>query len=440
MVPRPKLGIRRETKTKHERRSPLVPEDVRSLCHEASVDVVVQPSAQRVFADEEFVRAGASLSEDLRGCSLILGIKEVAPDEVVPRIPHLFFSHTIKGQPANMPMLQRFLDLESTLMDHEGIVGPDGLRLVFFGRQAGQAGMINTLWSLGQREVALGRESLFGDFRQAMFHPSLAAIEAAIRPIGAALREAVRAGHSLPLTCAVTGIGNVSQGAQDVFEWLEPVRVSPAELRAASVAREHGAVLCVFDEPDFVTRRDVRDERPVTIAEYREHPERFEACLDRYVPCLDLLVNGIYWDERYPRLITKARLREWFAGSAPRLKVIGDVSCDVGGSIECTERATYPDRPTYVYDPIEDRSAFGFDGRGIVVLAEEILPTELPRDSSHVFSKALTPFLPALLTVDYTKPLEGLGLPAAFESAVIAHQGALAPRYQGLREFVRGRA
>ena len=137
------IGIRREDKSPWERRVPLVPADIAHLIRDEGLHISIQPSTNRVFADEEFRAAGAQVSEDLSPCDIVLGIKELPLASIQPSKTYMLFSHTIKGQPHNMPMLRRFLDHGCTLLDHELVTGEDGKRLIAFGRFAGFAGTID---------------------------------------------------------------------------------------------------------------------------------------------------------------------------------------------------------------------------------------------------------------------------------------------------------
>ena len=100
------LGIVRETKNEWERRVPLTPEDLKKLISDYSFDTIIQPSENRIFADEAFHNAGAIVRDDLSSCDLIVGNKEVKNDDLISEKVYLYFSHTIKGQSYNMPMLQ----------------------------------------------------------------------------------------------------------------------------------------------------------------------------------------------------------------------------------------------------------------------------------------------------------------------------------------------
>ncbi len=151
-------------------------------------------------------------------------------------------------------------------------------------------------------------------------------------------------------------------------------------------------------------------------------------------------MNCNYWDERYPRLVTKDQLRKmWSGDTPPRLRVIGDLGCDIEGAVECTLKCTEPSDPIYVYDPIEGTISSGVDGSGPVVLAVDILPAELPREASEEFSSTLAPFLPALAQADFDVPFSELALPPELLGAVIAHRGELTPDYAYIEEHLETR-
>ena len=145
------IGIRREDKDPWEARVPLVPDDAARLTRTSSVELVLQPSAQRVFTAAEYERAGARFDEDLSACDIVLAVKEIPRELFAPGKTYAFFSHTIKGQPYNMDMLRRLLELECQLIDYERITDERGRRLIFFSRFAGLAGAIDALWALGRR-------------------------------------------------------------------------------------------------------------------------------------------------------------------------------------------------------------------------------------------------------------------------------------------------
>jgi alpha-aminoadipic semialdehyde synthase len=173
------------------------------------------------------------------------------------------------------------------------------------------------------------------------------------------------------------------------------------------------------------------------LTDYFNHPEKYRSQFERHLPHLSVLVNGIYWDQRYPRLVTKTYLkRRWSENNPLRLQVIGDISCDIHGSIECTEKATASDQPCFTYHPLSGAVVDGIDGEGIVLMAVDNLPAEIPRDSSEAFGQTLAPFIPALAQAELRRPFAQLALPPEIKNAIICHQGELVPDYAYLQQHL----
>jgi len=410
----PDLGIRREEKNRWERRAPLTPLHVEELVKEHGRSVVIQPSPLRIFSDDDYRHAGALVAEDLSDCRLILGVKEIPPERLQPGKPSMTFFHVIKGQPEGMPLLARALELRSTLIDYEPIVDRYGRRLIFFGRHAGYAGMIDALWVLGRRLAAEGLETPFAAIGQAHTYPSVDEAEEFLAAgVGRQIREQGLPPELRPLVVGFTGGGNVSQGAQEILDRLPVVEIHPDDLPGLA------------DTPGLSRRTLYK------VVFRRKHRVRFA----RHLPYLTVLVNGIYWQPGHPKLVTREDLQTlWGNGEPPRLQVLADLSCDVDGSLESTVKATDADRPVYVYDPASGDTRDGFEGRGPVVLAVDNLPAEFPRDASEHFGDSLFPFLDGLLGADFDAPFEHLSLPAAILGATLTHQGELTPKYRDLEE------
>ena len=356
----------------------------------------------------------------------------------MPGKTYAFFSHTIKGQPYNMDMLRRLMELECQLIDYERVTDERGRRLIFFSRFAGLAGAIDTLWALGRRLEWEGlTPNPFAALKQTYEYPSLAAALAAIREIGAAIARDGLPTEFCPFVIGISGYGNVSLGVQEVLDALGAVPTAPADLDGlfARPADRRAAYKVVFAEHDTVVRRDSR--ACFALDEFVQAPQLYEGVFERWLPRLAVLINCVFWDTQYPRLVTKAAARRLFGAAAPPLlRVIGDVSLDIGGSIEFTVKETHIDDPVYVYDPETDTIADGVAGRGPVVLAVGNLPCELPRESSEAFSAALSPFVPALAAADFSLPYAELGLPEELRRALILHHGDFTPDYVYMRRFV----
>ena len=423
------LALRREDKH-HERRSPICPVHLPALGREG-VELWVQPAAQRVFTEAEYAAAGAVVREDLSEAQVIVGLKEIDLPHLQPNATYAFFSHTIKGQAQNLPMLRRLLELGCTLVDYEKITDEHGRRTVFFGRYAGLAGMIDTLWAFGQRLLAEGIPTPLAELRCAFDYAGLDEASAALRRVGAEMAELRLPPPHSPVLIGITGDGNVSRGAQAILELCGAKAVEPDELDGLRPGTP-GLFSTVFRRAETV--------EPVTgvtgLESYYEKPEWYRPIFERQLPRLSVLVNCIYWDERFPRLVTLPALRRLYAEPAPRLKVIGDLSCDLNGAIEATVRTTSPDAPAYVYDVATGETHDGVAGHGPVILAVYNLPAELPREASEAFGLALLPYLPALAAARYDATFEQSGLSPALRRATIAYRGELTPNFSYLRRHL----
>lgn len=436
-----KVGVRSEDKSQWERRVPLVPGDVKAL-REAGIDAVVQTSPHRAFGDDEFARAGVPVQRDLGDCRIIVGIKEIPPPKLEAGKVYLFFPHVIKGQPGNMPMLRRLMELNATLVDYERIVDEKNRRLIFFGRHAGLAGMVNTLWSLGKRLDAEGVPSAFSRLKQARSYAELSGAKEDLKRIAARISAEGVPQAIHPLVVGFTGYGNVSRGAQEILDLLPVQAISPAELKSVAHDRTRDARVVykvVFREEDLVEPLEAG--QAFDLDDYfRRGKGAYRSVFDRYVDDLSVVVNCVYWDERYPRLLTLDRCRRlWAPGRSPKLKVIGDISCDVNGSVECTVKPTEPGNPVYVYEPATGKATDGFAGDGPVVMAVEILPSEIPRESSIDFSRVLKRFVPHLATAELSRSFAELDLPPELKRAVIVYKGELTPDYAYLKSSLSSR-
>jgi alpha-aminoadipic semialdehyde synthase len=389
-----------------------------------------------VFRDKEYVRAGVEISTDLSEADLILGVKEIPPESISEGTTYLLFSHVIKGQPQNMAMLARLMELGCTLIDYEMITDHEGRRLVFFGRFAGLAGMIDTLWALGRRLEHEGLRTPFSSIRPAHTYASLEEAAAAIRAAGTTLASEGLPASLTPLVIGIAGYGNVASGVREMLSELPTRELAAEELPEISADDFVHCVAQVTFREEHMVRPASADE-VFDLADYYEHPDQYRRSFSHNLQHLSVLMNCTYWDERYPRLVTKDDLRSLYAThDRPSLRVIGDLGCDVGGAVECTMKCTEPGDPIYVWDPKSDSIASGVEGGGPVILAVDILPSELPREASEEFSEALGHHLPVLARVDFQTSFEHLDLPPELKRAVILHRGELTPDYRHLESHL----
>jgi alanine dehydrogenase len=406
------IGIRREDKNRWERRAPLTPEHVAELSRHG-VAVAVERSSIRVFPDDAFRIAGADIVDDLSSCPVVFGVKEIPVDRLAPQTTYLFFAHVTKGQAANMPMLRRLMELRCTLIEYEKIVDDRGRRLVFFGRHAGLAGMLDTLASLGRRLSWEGIDSPFAALRLAHEYGDLEEAHADVARLADRIRRHGVPAALHPMVFGFTGSGNASRGAQEIFELLPYEDIVPEDLPS---------LLSNDDLPRNILYKVVFSRR-----------DRFDGAMAPRLRHLTALVNGVYWEPGHPRVVSLDDIRGLFSGGAsPRLRVIGDISCDLHGSIEANVKTTTPGDPVYVYDVSSGEAVVGVAGRGPVILAVDNLPCELPIESSQSFGDALLRFVPALARCDWSRRLEVLDLPDEIRRAVVVHRGRLTPRYAAL--------
>lgn len=431
------FGIRHEDKYALERRVAITPAHLNNLVKNDKLNAFVQTSAKRVFTDDQYAEAGAEIVTDLSNCDVIFGVKEMPISFFEKNKTYIFFSHVIKGQPYNMPMLKHMMDLEVNLIDYEKVSDEMGRRLIFFGRFAGLAGMINSLWSLGMRYEKMGIDTPFKTLKQSHKYASLEEAKKAISWVGMKIAENGLPEEITPLTFGVTGYGNVSKGAQEILNLLPVMEISPAQLLALKDQDNipnNIVYKTVFMEKDLSVHKETPEE--FELQNYYNHPEEYVSAFEQYIPHISCLMNCMYWDDRYPRIVTKEYLKELYKNGNPKLTVIGDVTCDPDGSIECTHKGTEIEDPVFVYNAETGEPTSGFEGDGVLVMAVDILPSELPKEASEAFSNALNPYLKKIITCEYRATFEKIDLPAPIKRAMILHKGKLTPDFKYIEEYL----
>ncbi len=433
-----KIGIRHEDKYTMERRTPLTPDHVKKIIKEHQLDFVVETSPKRVFTDEEYSKAGATIAENLSQCPVIMGVKEIPAEYFEKNKTYIFFSHVIKGQPYNMPMLKKMMELGCNLIDYEKVADEKGNRLIFFGKFAGLAGMINSLWSLGQRLKEQGYETNpFLKIKQSFQYDSLEEAKKEISEVGLEIARDGLPRELCPMTIGFTGYGNVSIGAQEIASLLPVIEITPEKL--ADLQKQESIPTNVIYKTVFKEKHISKPKDPANafeLQDYYQHPEKYENNFEQYIPHLTILMNCMYWDDRYPRIFTKDYASKLFKSGEPKIKVIGDVTCDPDGSIEFTHKGTEIEDPVFVYNPHTGQPAMGFKGDGILVMAVDILPSELPRDSSQAFGDALVGFIEPIAKADFAASFQELELPSPIKGAMILHKGKLTPDYEYIQQYL----
>ncbi len=427
------IGIVKETKNKWERRVPLNPMAVQELINKG-FGVTIQPSEIRIYKDAEYVTVGAQLSSDLSSCDFIIGVKEIPMKDLIPQKPHLFFSHTIKGQDYNMPLLQQILNDKITLFDYEKIEDDKNRRLVFFGKFAGYAGMVDTLHGLGQRlKQQFNIDTPFLKIKHSYQYESVADAIEQISIIGKEIEQNGLPAEITPLNIFLLGYGHVSQGCQEILATLPIEHIEPDDLENQSKNyKDNKIYLSVFKEEHLVERKDGTK---FDLLDYFKNNEKYKSRLEHYLQYCSVYMNAIYWTPQCPVFLPNLYLKS-IQDQNPKLIIIGDITCDIKGSVQATVKETSPDNPVFVYNTKTRKETDGYKGEGFAVMAVDNLPCEFPKEASDNFSKSLMPFIESMLLNDYSKPIVESSLPNEIKSACIAHQGNLEDNFKYLEEYL----
>jgi alpha-aminoadipic semialdehyde synthase len=329
------------------------------------------------------------------------------------------------------------MELNCTLIDYERVVDELGKRLIFFGRYAGLAGMINSLWSLGQRLEESGIITPFLDIAQTHNYHSLGEARKVVSKVGQKIIEKGLPSELKPVVIGFTGYGNVSQGAQEIASLLPVKEILPDELPSLHKhphLPDNIIYKVVFKEEHLV--EPINPEGEFELNDYYQHPDKYCSRFEKYIPYLTVLVNCIYWDARYPRLLTKDFTEQLFKDGTPKLTVVGDITCDPDGSVEITHKGTEIENPVFVYNPFTREPSDGFKGEGLLVMAVDILPSELPRDASRFFSEVLWRYVAPIAKADFSQPFAKVRLPGPIHKAMILFKGEFTPDYEYLKKFI----
>lgn len=429
----------------------------RSLQIAAGLRVLVQPSDRRIFPNGAYEEAGAELVEDLSPASVILAVKEVPIELLIPERTYVFFSHTIKAQSDNMPLLDALLERKIRQIDYECIrEGGDRQRprMVAFGRFAGIAGMIDYCRGLGERFLALGYSTPFLAVGSTYMYLSIDHAKEAIRAVGEQIAKYGLPEALCPITAVFTGRGNVSKGAQEIFELLPVRKVDPFELEnivATATGRDKTHVLYYAEATarHMVQRKGSADDdmsggaaaggagSDFDSKHYYRNPELYEPIFhERVVPFTTLLINCMYWDHKYPRILSTAQARALIGSGRWRMQGVCEITCDLAGGIEFLERFSSIEDPFYIYNVDEGKSSDDMGSEGLLFHAVDHLPSECPREASMHFSEKLTPFLPALARSDGSKPFsEQDDVPIELRAATITDHGKLTPDFEYIEKL-----
>jgi len=428
------VGILPESKNIWERRAPLRPKDVAWLIKK-KIHVEVASSSLRIYKDSQYQRAGARIVTRFKKASLLVGIKEPSVETLIPNSVYMVFSHTTKGQECNLKLLAAFLKKKITLIDYEHITGSLGQRLVYFGRYAGICGMIDTLHVFGWKAKLQGIPNPFSCLKSAVQYGNYGAAKKALARVAEEIQKKGLHKDITPFLIGILGHGNVSKGAQEVLEHLGAVNIHPRNIDILSrshIYRKKTIYKLVFQREEKLRSKKGSN---FYFEEYLKYPDRFESNLERFLPFLNILVNASYWDKRYPRLLSENMLRTLYSANPDsRLSVIGDLSCDIKGTIEITKKTTSSSEPAFVYDPISRKISNDLSDNGIAVMAIDNLPCEFPKESSMEFAEQVRDFVYQVAAHGITDITNHNAIPGVIRNAVVTQNGRLTRRFKYLKK------
>ena len=399
------IGIVRESRN-DENRTPLVPEHIKKYKESnPNINFIIQPSNSRCFSDEEYELCGAKINENLNECSIIFGVKEIDPNILINNRTYLFFSHTFKinKQQKNIEkhkkdLLLSILNKKITLIDYENIRGKNGTRCLGFGRFAGIVGCYNTLNLLLR---VLGKQSLASAYKINDYERLVLNLKNLYFPKTKIL---------------VTGDGRVAKG---VIELLNLTNIKAVSKKDFLEKKFDQPIFCNLETKDYVTNNSSTN---FNLEHFINNPQDYSSSALQYLKETNILISAHYWDPSSPKIFENEDLKD-----LQNLKIVGDITCDINGSVPTTIRSTTIEEPNYWIERYTLKE-IDENNDGIAVMAVDNLPSELPRDSSTEFSEGIiNEVLPFLLKEDDGRILNG----------TITTDGSFLEKYNYLNDYIR---
>jgi len=399
------IGIVRESRN-DENRTPLVPEHIKKYKESnPNINFIIQPSNRRCFSDEEYELCGAKINENLNECSIIFGVKEIDPNILINNRTYLFFSHTFKinKQQKNIEkhkkdLLLSILNKKITLIDYENIRGKNGTRCLGFGRFAGIVGCYNTLNLLLR---VIGKQSLASAYKIDDYERLVLNLKNLYFPKTKIL---------------VTGDGRVAKG---VIELLNQTNIKAVSKKDFLEKKFDQPIFCNLETKDYVTNNSSTN---FNLEHFINNPQDYSSSALQYLKETNILISAHYWDPSSPKIFENEDLKD-----LQNLKIVGDITCDINGSVPTTIRSTTIEEPNYWIERYNLKE-IDESNDGIAVMAVDNLPSELPRDSSTEFSEGIiNEVIPFLLKEDDGRILNG----------TITTDGSFLEKYNYLNDYIR---
>jgi saccharopine dehydrogenase (NAD+, L-lysine-forming) len=397
-----KFGIIRERKNPPDKRVVLSPQACQKVLKTyPKAEIIVEPSPIRAFSNEAYQDLGIQVADEMNSCDILLGVKEVPIESLIPNKKYFFFSHTIKKQPYNRNLLRAVLEKNIELFDHEVITNKQEQRVVAFGRYAGIVGAYNGFRTYGLK---------FGSYElpKANDLPDQDALITALKKL------------TLPnIKVLLTGRGRVGNGSREMLDGMGMRRVNVNEYLEETF---NEPVYCQIDAGEYNKRIDgVRGNK----ANFFAHPEEYKSNFFRFAKVTDLYIAGHFHGQGAPYLFTRedAKHKDF------KIRVVADVSCDIDGPVASTIRPSTIADPIYGYDPVSETETDFKKERAIAVMAVDNLPCELPRDASEGFGEA---FIKNVIPAFFNDDKDGV-----LKRARMTANGKLTERFAYLKDYVK---
>ena len=403
------IGILKESRI-DESRAPLAPKQILEIKKKyPEIKILVQPSNKRTFSNQEYMENGGEITDNLNNVDLFLGVKEVDPDLLISNKTYIFFSHTYKlnketlsnaqGTPGmdKKKLLKSILKNNIKLIDYENIRAPNGSRYLGFGRFAGIVGCYNTLnlFLIQNNFRPLARAYKINDFER--------------------LKNNLSKIQFPKFKLLITGDGRVNLGVQEVLKHTNIQKVSKNNFLHSSFDYP---VFCNLATKDYVMHNS---KKVFNLKHFIEFPKEYESVSYDYLKLSDIFISAHYWDPSSPKIFTKNQIHFF-----KKLKIIGDITCDVDGSIPTTIKSTSIKKPNF-YLNLKNMTESDEINSDLSVMAVDNLPSELPRDSSTEFGQGIiNEVLPYLLQKDDGRIL----------NATITENGRFLQKYTYLEDYI----
>ncbi len=399
-----KFGLIKERKNPPDRRVVLSPKACKAVIDKFPDAIVeVESSDVRTFKDIAYENEGIKVTDDISNCDVLLGVKEVPLESLIPNKKYFFFSHTIKKQPYNRKLLQVILEKNIELYDHEVITEKSGKRLVAFGRYAGIVGAYNGLRALGLKRnlYEIPKAETLTDQKE--------------------LIDVLNQIKLPPVKIVLSGKGRVGNGAREMLDAMNIKEVSVEEYLNDDFKEP---VYCQIDVLDYSKRSDGKT---IDANDFFQNPSDYKSNFMRFCEVSDFYIAGHFYGDGAPYLFT----REDAKSSKFKIKVIADISCDIDGPVATTIRASTIANPIYGYNALKEEETDFKDNKAIAVMAVDNLPCELPKDASDGFGEN---FVKHVIPSFFNNDKDGI-----LERARMTQNGKLTQRYLYLQDYVEGK-